>query len=92
MPAAPCSSRASVPVNDIDAAMACTTSSMTPTLDLCDTGRIGRDAYRRLVFPIYYRSQDELIAPVLRDDSPLAGRFRMSERKPSKSPSRSWSD
>ena len=46
-------------------------------LDLCDTGRIGRDAYRRLVFPIYYRSRDELIAPVLGDDSPLAGRFRI---------------
>jgi hypothetical protein len=42
-----------------------------------DAGRMDGEAYRRLVFPIYFRSREELIAPVVRDDSPLAGCYRV---------------
>jgi hypothetical protein len=33
-------------------------------LDLREAGRLSREAYRRIVFPIYFRSKEELIAPV----------------------------
>jgi hypothetical protein len=46
-------------------------------LELRDAGRIDREAYRRLVFPIYFRSREELIAPVVQDDSPVAGCFHV---------------
>jgi gibberellin A4 carboxyl methyltransferase len=44
-------------------------------LHLRETGRLDGEAYRRLIFPIYYRTREELIAPVLRNDSPVAGCF-----------------
>jgi gibberellin A4 carboxyl methyltransferase len=46
-------------------------------LDLRETGRLGRDACRDLVLPIYFRSKEELVAPVVREDSPIAGRFQV---------------
>jgi hypothetical protein len=46
-------------------------------VELRNIGRIDREAYRRLVFPIYFRSRDELIDPVTRQDSPVAGCFRV---------------
>jgi gibberellin A4 carboxyl methyltransferase len=46
-------------------------------LDLRDTGRLDGETYRRLIFPIYYRTRQELIDPLLRHDSPVAGCFRV---------------
>ncbi len=42
-------------------------------LDLCDSGRLDVDALRRLVFPIYFRTQDELLAPLRETGSPAEG-------------------
>jgi hypothetical protein len=46
-------------------------------LDLREAGRLGREAYHRIVFPIYFRSKEELIAPVAGHDSSLSGCFRV---------------
>lgn len=46
-------------------------------LDLREAGKLSQEAYRRIVFPIYFRSKEELIAPALGQNSPLAGCFRI---------------
>jgi hypothetical protein len=45
-------------------------------LDLVDGGRLARAAYRRLVFPLYFRSVEELIAPLAQPGS-LSRAFRV---------------
>ncbi len=46
-------------------------------LDLRECGRLSREAYGRIVFPIYFRTQDELVAPLVRHDSPVLGSFEV---------------
>jgi gibberellin A4 carboxyl methyltransferase len=46
-------------------------------LDLVAAGRLDRAAYERLVLPVYFRTKEELVDPVLRPDSPVAGLFRL---------------
>jgi gibberellin A4 carboxyl methyltransferase len=46
-------------------------------LDLRDAGRLDRQVYRRFCFRIYFRTRDELVAPLLRDASPVAGCFHV---------------
>jgi hypothetical protein len=46
-------------------------------LDLRQAGRLSRDAYHRIVFPIYFRSKEELIAPVAGGDSTLRSYFQI---------------
>jgi gibberellin A4 carboxyl methyltransferase len=46
-------------------------------LDVRESGRLDPDAYRRLIFPLYFRTPEELIAPVVGDNSPVAGCFRV---------------
>jgi hypothetical protein len=46
-------------------------------LELRKAGRLDRDTYRRIVFPIYFRTHDELTAPLRDVNSPVAGRFRI---------------
>ena len=44
-------------------------------LDLVASGRLGREAYERLVWPCYFRTVAELLAPLEREDSPVRGAF-----------------
>ena len=44
-------------------------------LDLVASGRLGREAYKRLVMPCYFRKVAELLAPLEREDSPVRGAF-----------------
>jgi hypothetical protein len=44
-------------------------------LDLVAAGRMSREQYTRLTIPVYFRTVDELLAPLQRDDSPLRGVF-----------------
>jgi hypothetical protein len=44
-------------------------------LDLVASGRLGREAYERLVMPWYFRTVAELLAPLDREDSPVRGAF-----------------
>lgn len=46
-------------------------------VDLRDAGRLHPEALRRLVFPIYFRTQEELLAPLAEGASPVAGAFRV---------------
>ena len=46
-------------------------------LELRDSGRLDPESYRRLIFPIYFRSREELVAPVVRADSPAAAWFHV---------------
>jgi hypothetical protein len=45
-------------------------------LDLVDEGSLSQDFYRDLVFPVYFRSLDELIEPIACDTA-LAGAFQI---------------
>jgi cyclopropane-fatty-acyl-phospholipid synthase len=44
-------------------------------LDLVAAGRLGRAEYERLTMPCYFRTVDELLAPLERADSPVRGTF-----------------
>ncbi|HEX5398678.1 MAG TPA: cyclopropane-fatty-acyl-phospholipid synthase [Verrucomicrobiae bacterium] len=47
-------------------------------LDLVEAGQLPRDVYQRLVFPIYFRTLDELVAP-LKADKELQQAFRIEQ-------------
>lgn len=47
-------------------------------LDLVEAGHLPGDVYERLVFPIYFRTLDELLAP-LKTDVDLQQAFRLEE-------------
>jgi hypothetical protein len=44
-------------------------------LDLIDAGRLKRREYERLTMPVYFRTAEELLAPLERADSPVRGAF-----------------
>jgi cyclopropane-fatty-acyl-phospholipid synthase len=44
-------------------------------LDLVADGRLRREHYERLTMPVYFRTLDELLAPLERKDSPVRGAF-----------------
>ena len=44
-------------------------------LDLVASGRLGREEYERLVFPCYFRTVAEMLAPLERENSPVRGAF-----------------
>jgi hypothetical protein len=44
-------------------------------LDLVAAGRLRREEYERLTMPCYFRTMEELLAPVQREDSPVFGAF-----------------
>jgi hypothetical protein len=44
-------------------------------LDLVENGSLKRKEYERLVMPVYYRTVEELVAPLERPDSPARGAF-----------------
>jgi hypothetical protein len=44
-------------------------------LDLVAAGRLQRQEYERLTMPVYYRTLEELLAPLGREDSPVRGAF-----------------
>jgi hypothetical protein len=46
-------------------------------LDVREAGRLSRVAYGRIVFPIYFRSKEELVAPVAGEGSPCSGCFQV---------------
>src|SRR5262249_4128859 len=46
-------------------------------LDLVDARRLRRESYERLVFPIYFRTAEELAAPVAGANPGLAELFRL---------------
>jgi hypothetical protein len=56
-------------------------------LDLVQSGRLGRAQYERLVFPVYFRSLDELVAPIDRPDSRLRGAFTVERAEVQQVPS-----
>jgi hypothetical protein len=44
-------------------------------LDLVAAGRLARERYERLTIPVYFRTLDELLAPLEREGSPVRGAF-----------------
>jgi hypothetical protein len=44
-------------------------------LDLVAAGQLEREEYERLTIPCYYRTLEELLAPLEREDSPVRGAF-----------------
>jgi hypothetical protein len=44
-------------------------------LDLVAAGRLGREEYERLTMPVYFRTVEELLAPLERDGPALRGAF-----------------
>jgi hypothetical protein len=44
-------------------------------LDLVAAGRLPREQYERLTIPVYFRTLDELLAPLGREGSPVRGAF-----------------
>ncbi|MBX3411934.1 MAG: hypothetical protein KF708_04390 [Pirellulales bacterium] len=46
---------------------------------LVDAGRIDRAVYERITMPVYFRSLDELLAPVREKDAPLASAFTVEK-------------
>jgi hypothetical protein len=44
-------------------------------LDLVAAGHVAREEYERLTMPCYYRTLEELLAPLEREDSPVRGAF-----------------
>jgi hypothetical protein len=44
-------------------------------LDLVAAGLLGREQYERLTVPVYFRTLEELLAPLEREDSPVRGAF-----------------
>jgi hypothetical protein len=44
-------------------------------LDLVDAGQLQRQQYERLTMPVYFRTVEELLAPLQREDSPVRGAF-----------------
>jgi hypothetical protein len=44
-------------------------------LDLVAAGRVGRAAYEGLTMPVYFRTVEEMLAPLGRADSPVRGAF-----------------
>jgi gibberellin A4 carboxyl methyltransferase len=47
-------------------------------LDLVAAGRLPRERFERFVFPVHFRSLDQLRAPVDRPGSPVAGRYSVA--------------
>ena len=44
-------------------------------LDLVAAGRLGRDEHERLTLPVYFRTVEELLAPLEQEGSPVRGAF-----------------
>jgi hypothetical protein len=44
-------------------------------LDLVAAGRLKREEYERLTFPVYFRTVAELLGPLQRENSPVGGTF-----------------
>jgi hypothetical protein len=44
-------------------------------LDLVTAGRLEREGYERLTMPVYFRTVQELLAPLEREGSPVRGAF-----------------
>jgi len=44
-------------------------------LDLVATGQLEQEEYERFTFPVYFRTVEELVAPLERKDSPVRGAF-----------------
>jgi hypothetical protein len=44
-------------------------------LDLVAAGRLEREEYKRLTMPVYFRTVEELLAPLEREGSPVRGAF-----------------
>jgi SAM-dependent methyltransferase len=44
-------------------------------LDLVAAGRVPRQRYERFTMPVYFRTVEETLAPLKRDDSPVKGMF-----------------
>jgi hypothetical protein len=44
-------------------------------LDLVASGRLERERYERLTMPVYFRTLEELLAPLQREGSPVRGAF-----------------
>jgi hypothetical protein len=44
-------------------------------LDLVAAGQLEREEYERLTMPVYFRTVEELLAPLEREDSPVRGMF-----------------
>jgi hypothetical protein len=47
-------------------------------VDLVSAGRLTRDRLERFVLPVFFRSLDELLAPLDRDGSPVQGAYRVA--------------
>jgi hypothetical protein len=45
--------------------------------DLVESGRLDRDRFERFLFPVYFRSLEELLAPVLEAGSPIRKCYRV---------------
>jgi hypothetical protein len=50
-------------------------------LDLVAAGRLERGEYERLTMPVYFRTVAELLAPLVREDSPVRGAFTVERAK-----------
>ena len=46
-------------------------------LDLVGSGRLARESYERLLFPIYFRSTEELVEPIAGANPVVAELFRL---------------
>jgi hypothetical protein len=44
-------------------------------LDLVAAGQLKREEYERFTFPVYFRTVEELLEPLNREDSPMRGEF-----------------
>ena len=55
-------------------------------LDLVAAGRLAREQYERLTIPVYFRTLDELLAPLEREDSPVRGAFAVERAEALEAP------
>jgi hypothetical protein len=55
-------------------------------LDLLAEGRLSREQYERLTMPVYFRTVEELLAPLEREDSPLRGGFAVDRAEALEAP------
>jgi len=46
-------------------------------LDMVDQGRLPRGAYEHLIIPVYFRSKEELVAPLFQTESEVSAHFRL---------------
>jgi hypothetical protein len=55
-------------------------------LDLVAAGRMAREQYERLTLPVYFRTLEELLAPLERADSPVRGAFAVDRAEALEAP------